>query len=35
MLTYCSKCKGNTKNVDTKMKKTKYGRFIKMCCMCH
>ena len=28
MLTYCLKCKKNTKNVDAKMTKTKNGRFL-------
>ena len=28
MLTYCLKRKENTKNVDTKMKKTKNGRLM-------
>ena len=28
MLTYCLKCKKNTKNVDAKMMKTKNGRFM-------
>ena len=28
MLTYCSKCKKNTKNIDEKMMKTKNGRFV-------
>ena len=32
MLTYCLKCKINTKNKDAKMMKTKNGRL--MCCMC-
>ena len=26
MLTYCLKCKRNTKNIDSKIVKTKYGR---------
>ena len=26
MLTYCLKCKRNTKNIDAKMLKTEYGR---------
>ena len=28
MLTYCLKCKKNTKNIDAKMVKTKNGRFV-------
>ena len=28
MLTYCLKCKKNTKNIDAKMMKTKNGRFV-------
>ena len=28
MLTYCLVCKENTKNLDTKMKKTKNGRLM-------
>ena len=28
MLTYCLKCKKNTKNIDANMMKTKNGRFI-------
>ena len=28
MLTYCLKCKKNTKNIDRKMMKTKNGRFV-------
>ena len=28
MLTYCLKCKKNTKNTDAKMVKTKNGRFM-------
>ena len=28
MLTYCLKCKKNTKNIDTKMMKTINGRFM-------
>ena len=28
MLTYCLKCKKNTKNTDAKMMKTKNGRFM-------
>ena len=28
MLTYCLKCRKNTKNVDEKMTKTKNGRFL-------
>ena len=28
MLTYCLKCKKNTKNIDEKMIKTKNGRFV-------
>ena len=28
MLTYCLKCKKNTKNIDTKIVKTKNGRFM-------
>ena len=36
MLTYCLKCKENTKNVDTKMKKTKNGRLMLLskCAVC-
>ena len=36
MLTYCFKCKKNTKNVDTKMKKTKNGRLtlLPKCAVC-
>ena len=28
MLTYCLKCKTNTKNIDAKVMKTKNGRFV-------
>ena len=28
MLTYCLKCKKNTKNIDAKMMKAKNGRFV-------
>ena len=28
MLTYCLKCKKDTKNIDTKMMKTKNGKFV-------
>ena len=28
MLTYCLKCKKNTKNIDAKMMKIKNGRFV-------
>ena len=28
MLTYCLKCKKNTKNIEAKMMKTKNGRFV-------
>ena len=28
MLTYCLKCKKNTKNIDAKIMKTKNGRFM-------
>ena len=28
MLTYCLKCKKNTKNIDAKMMKNKNGRFV-------
>ena len=36
MLTYCLKCKKNTKNIDAKMIKTKNGRFIlsSKCAVC-
>ena len=31
MLTYCLKCRKNTKNIDSKMVKTKNGRSV--CCL--
>ena len=36
MLTYCLKCKKNTKNIDAKMMKTKNGRFVlsSKCAIC-
>ena len=36
MLTYCLKCKKNTKNIDAKMKKTKNGGFMLLskCAVC-
>ena len=36
MLTYCLKCKKNTKNVDAKMMKTKNGRLMLLskCAVC-
>ena len=36
MLTYCLKCKKNTKNMDAKMMKTKNGRFVlsSKCAIC-
>ena len=36
MLTYCLKCKKNTKNIDAKMMKTKNGRFLlsSKCAVC-
>ena len=36
MLAYCLKCKKNTKNIDTKMMKTKNGRFMlsSKCAVC-
>ena len=36
MLTYCLKCKKNTKNLDAKMMKTKNGRFVlsSKCAVC-
>ena len=36
MLTYCLKCKKNTKNIDGKMMKTKYCRFVlsSKCAIC-
>ena len=36
MITYCLKCKKNTKNTDAKMMKTKYGRFMlsSKCAVC-
>ena len=36
MLTYCLKCKKNTKNIDAKMMKTKNGRFMlsSKCAVC-
>ena len=36
MLTYCLKCKKNTKNIDAKMMKTKNGRFVlsSKCAVC-
>ena len=36
MLTYCLKCKGNTKNIDAKMVKIKNGRLIlsSKCAIC-
>ena len=36
MLTYCLKCKKNTKNIDAKMMKTKNGRFLlsSKCAIC-
>ena len=36
MLTYCLKCKKNTKSVDAKMMKTKNGRFVlsSKCAIC-
>ena len=36
MLTYCLKCKKNTKNIDAKMMKTKNGRYVlsSKCAVC-
>ena len=36
MLTYCLKCKKNTKNIDAKVIKTKKGRFVlsSKCAVC-
>ena len=36
MLTYCLKCKKNTKNIDAKMMKIKNGRFVlsSKCAVC-
>ena len=36
MLTYCLKCKKNTKNINAKMMKTKNGRFVlsSKCAIC-
>ena len=36
MLTYCLRCKINTKNIDAKMMKTKNGRFMlsSKCAVC-
>ena len=36
MLTYCLKCKKNTKNIDAKIMKTKNGRFVlsSKCAVC-
>ena len=36
MLTYCLKCKKNTKNIEAKMMKTKNGRFVlsSKCAVC-
>ena len=36
MLTFCLKCKKNTKNIDAKMMKTKNGRFVlsSKCAIC-
>ena len=37
MLTYCLKCKRNTKNIDSKMVKTKNGRLVlsSKCAICN